>query len=146
MSDDPTDKTRLDFGVTGDGLHIPFHMQGTTVYFNSRVPMPWEYEQCRIIELTVDKPWNPAEVNISAAASSALTMEQVKYQNICAMDRIPRCANEGDEQCSCRSDLSVFEPASLFSGWSLRCTWRLQVAKTRKYDLHLSERRIDTPR
>ncbi len=113
MSDDPTDKTRLDFGVTGDGFHtIPFHMQGTTVYFNSRVPTPWEYEHCRIIELTVDMPWNPAEVNISAAASSALTMEQVRYQNICAMDRIPRCANDGDEQCPCRSDLSVFEPAS----------------------------------
>lgn len=37
VSDDPTDKTR-DFGVTGDGFHIPFKMQGTTVYFESRCP------------------------------------------------------------------------------------------------------------
>ena len=74
VSDDPTDKTR-DFGITGDGFHIPFQMKGTTVYFESHVPTPWEYEHCQIIELPVDTPWNPGEVTISAAASSNLTME-----------------------------------------------------------------------
>jgi hypothetical protein len=58
VSDDPTDKTR-EFGITGDGFHIPFTMQGTTIYFDSRVPTAWEYENCRIVELTTDTPWNP---------------------------------------------------------------------------------------
>ena len=109
VSDDPTDKTR-DFGVTGDGFHIPFKMQGTTVYFDSRCPTMWEYENCRIIELTVDMPWNPGEVNISATASHKLTMEQVTYRNVCALDRIPRRAEPCDDRCACESDLSIMEP------------------------------------
>jgi hypothetical protein len=109
VSDDPTDKTR-NFGITGDGFHIPFTMQGTTVYFDSRVPTVWEYEHCRIIELTADTPWNPGEVNISAVASNNLSMEQVTYRNVCAMERIPRCES-CEERCNCGSDLSAFEPA-----------------------------------
>jgi hypothetical protein len=111
VSDDPMDKTRT-FGVTGDGFHIPFSMQGTTVYFESHVPTKWEYENCRIIELTVDTPWNPGEVNISATASNKLTMEQVMYQNVCALDRIPRCAEPCTDRCACVSDLSILEPES----------------------------------
>ena len=111
VSDDPTDKTRH-FGITGDDFSIPFTMHGTTVYFDSHVPTAWEYENCRIIDLTIDMPWNPGEVNISAtAASNELTIEQVTYRHICALERIPRCASCG-EQCSCGSDLAVLDPAS----------------------------------
>ncbi|KAI2502107.1 hypothetical protein MHU86_12337 [Fragilaria crotonensis] len=40
VSDDPTDNTRP-FGISTDELHIPFHMDGTTVYFETRVPTTW---------------------------------------------------------------------------------------------------------
>ena len=113
VSDDPTDKTR-DFGITGADFHIPFLMRGTTVYFTTRVPTAWESANCRIFDLTVDTPWNPGEVNISAH-SSKLTIEQVTYRNVCALDRIPRCDHscEGhDGPCQCWSDVSVFQPAS----------------------------------
>ena len=45
-------------------------MKGTIVYVESRVPTAWEYENCRIVELTVDTLWNPGEVNICASAST----------------------------------------------------------------------------
>ena len=109
VSDDPTDKAR-DFGIAGEEFHIPFTMQGTTVYFDSRVPTTWEYENCRILELTVDTPWNPGVENISSAASNKITMEQVTYRNVCALDRITRCVETCDDRCSCTSDLSLLEP------------------------------------
>jgi hypothetical protein len=93
VSDDPTDKTRA-FGITGGvDFHVAFQILGTTVYFETRVPTSWEYENCRLLELTCDTPWNPGEVNISAASATSpkLTIEQVTYQNVCALDRIPRC-------------------------------------------------------
>ena len=113
VSDDPTDKTR-DFGITGDTFHIPFDMQGTTVFFDSRVPTAWEYEHCRIVEMTIDTPWNPGEVNISTINNTSnLTMEQLTYRNVCTLERIPRCDNQCDGRCSCGSDLAVFDTGSL---------------------------------
>ena len=64
FSDDPTDTTR-DFGILGDDFSVPFQMSGTIVFFESRVPTPWEYNNCRTFELTLDTPWNPGEVNIA---------------------------------------------------------------------------------
>ena len=37
VSDDPTDNMRP-FGISGSDVHIPFRMDGTTVYFETRVP------------------------------------------------------------------------------------------------------------
>ena len=113
VSDDPTDKTRA-FGITGVDFHVAFKIQGTTVYFETRVPTSWEYENCRFLELTCDTPWNPGEVNISTASATSqkLTIEQVTYRNVCALDRIPRCGCErpGNEtNCQCGSDLSAFD-------------------------------------
>jgi hypothetical protein len=117
VSDNPFDKTRC-FGITADGFHFPFTMQGTTVHFDSRVPTAWEYDFCQLVKLTVDTPWNPGEGNISAtAASTKLTFVQVTYQNVCALDRIPRCDESCGEQCNCGLDLSVLEGVSC-----VRCT------------------------
>ena len=112
LSDDPTDKTR-DFGINGVDFQIPFEMKGTTVFFETRVPTAWEYENCRIVELTVDTPWNPGEVNISNVHASNLTMEQLTYRNVCALERISRCEQQCDGKCQCGSDLSIYDSASL---------------------------------
>ena len=64
VSDDPTDRTRA-FGITGDDIHIPFLMQGTTVYFESHVPTAWEFDNRRTLALTIDAPWNPGKINMS---------------------------------------------------------------------------------
>jgi hypothetical protein len=82
LSDNPTDKTR-DFWITGADFQIPFEMKGTTIFFQTRVPTSSEYENCCIVELTVDTPWNPGEVNISNVHASNLTMEQLTYRNVC---------------------------------------------------------------
>lgn len=98
VPDNPTDKTRT-FGITGDDYQIPFTMQGRTVYSDSYVPMAWEHESYLVvIELMVDTPRNPGEVNKSSATASAkLTIEEVTFSNVCALDtRIPR---RGDESC-----------------------------------------------
>jgi hypothetical protein len=51
VSDDPTDTTRP-FGIsTGEGLvFVPNKMEGTTVYFETRVPTDWEHENCKSIQ------------------------------------------------------------------------------------------------
>ena len=112
VSDDPTDNTR-DFGITGDNFSIPFQMKGTTVYFEARVPTTWENENRCAIALTLDTPWNPGEVNISAATSSPLSIEQVTYEKVCALERIPRCPLLCDGDCQCGSHISLTDPASL---------------------------------
>ena len=112
VSDDPTDKTR-EFGISGADFHIPFTMQGTTVFFDTRVPTAWEYDNCRIVEMTTDAPWNPGEVTISNVNTANLNMEQLTYRSVCALESIPRCDDRCEGQCSCGTDLSVFETGSL---------------------------------
>ena len=111
VSDDPTDKTR-DFGIVGDDFIIPFEIKGTTVFFKSRSPTRWEMANCRTVELTVDAPWNPADVNIAMiAASSTLvpSIEVSEYRKICAMEGMPSTDVEIEDV----SDLSVFDPPSM---------------------------------
>jgi hypothetical protein len=113
VSDDPTDKARH-IGVLGDDFFVPFRMQGTTVFFESRAPTKWEYANCRIVKLTVDTPWNPGDVNIALLTSHDYhTLEQQTHQILCAMERIPRCINRCVTGCECGSDLSVFDPVSM---------------------------------
>jgi hypothetical protein len=70
VSDDPTDQTR-EFGIVGDDFRVPFKMSGTIILFKSRVPTLWEMENCRIIELTADVPWNPTKANIAGRSGYA---------------------------------------------------------------------------
>lgn len=107
VSDDPTDKSR-EFGIVGDDFSVPFEMSGTTVLFKSHVPTQWEMENCRIIELTADTPWNPSEVTIANVNAAKLeTLEEVTYRTICAMGNIPRLTPDDHADCS---DLSPYEP------------------------------------
>jgi hypothetical protein len=66
ICDDITDKDRQ-FGIEiDDNTLIPFTMEGTTVYFETRVPTEWEMENCRIHVMTDDSPWDPSKVQISS--------------------------------------------------------------------------------
>jgi hypothetical protein len=66
ICDDITDKSRP-FGIElDDNINIPFMMEGTVIYFNTRVPTEWEMENCRIQMMTDDTPWDPSRVEISA--------------------------------------------------------------------------------
>ena len=78
--DDPTDKNR-EFGITGEDFVVPFDILGMTVFFKSRAPTRWEMENCRLVELTCDSPWNPTDVNIAAttiAKPSSLTAIEIR--------------------------------------------------------------------
>ena len=44
---------------------MPFIMDGTMVYFDSRVPTAWEIENCKNIQMTDDSAWDPATVTIA---------------------------------------------------------------------------------
>ena len=134
VSDDPTDKTR-DFGILGNDFFLPFQMVGTTVFFESRVPTTWEYANCRIVELTIDAPWNPGEVNIALLSShDEHTLEAQTYRSLCAMDRIPRCINQCTTECECGSDLSVFDSASM----TRRMISSVQIATSHRDDSSIS--------
>jgi len=45
-----------------DDVRLPFHTDGSTVYFESKYPTDDELETCPHITLTSDTEWNPSEV------------------------------------------------------------------------------------
>ena len=114
VSDDPTDKTR-DFGITGEDFSIPFEISGTVVFFKSRAPTRWEMENCRTVEMTVDSPWNPNEVNIAAATSTVRSdlpaYEVAEYRKVCALEGIKRSENHVNEE----SDMAVYDQTAMVS-------------------------------
>lgn len=48
-------------------------MKGTNVYFESRVPSKWEMQNCRIVTMTDDAPWDPANITIAAVSPADVT-------------------------------------------------------------------------
>ncbi len=128
VSDDPTDKTR-DFDIVGDDFYIPFDMSGTTVLFTSRVPTQWEMENSRIVELTLDVPWNPSQVTIASVTPLANeTLEVATHRTVFALDNVPRF---DDVDCTCYySDLSVYEPTRMLQ----RMVSSVQVATAHRND------------
>ena len=70
VRDDPTQGAREGFGFWADGLHIPFEIQGTTVYFESRAPDQQEVETLPSVTITRQELWDPQHVNISSPGDS----------------------------------------------------------------------------
>ena len=106
VSDDPTNRDRL-FGIDGDDFSVPFQMEGTTVFFESRVPSKWEIENCPVIELTMDVPWNPSEVYINSVNTNA-TMEDTTMREIHAMETGNKYRPQSECEChACTSDIAV---------------------------------------
>ena len=114
VSDDPTDHDQP-FGISGNDFTIPFELSGTTIFFSSRVPTKWELENCRVVEMTLDSPWNPAEVQIRRVGVLPTTdTEQTTMREICAHKNKMICKN--GKQCDCcNSDLSVHEDAAMIT-------------------------------
>ena len=138
VSDDPTDKTR-DFGIVGDHCYIPFEMSGTTVLFKSRVPTQWEMENCRMVVLTLDVPWNPSQVTIASVAPlSDETLEMRTYRTVCALVNVPRC---DEDDCACYSDSLRMNRLACYDVWYLPCMLPLPIV--RNLQLHMLELKTD---
>ena len=95
VSDDPTDTARP-FGITGQDFFVPFKMDGTTVYFDTRAPTAWEMENCKTVEVTDSTLWNPGSVTI-ASLNSDDSIENITYRKICAMQGKMCECNESDD-------------------------------------------------
>jgi hypothetical protein len=61
--DDPFSNSQLGPGIKGNETFIPFHTMGTTVHFDTHVPMDWETCNLPIIMLTGEE-WDPANVRL----------------------------------------------------------------------------------
>jgi hypothetical protein len=112
VSDDPTDTTRP-FGIsTGEGLFVPFQMEGTTVYFETRVPTGWELENCKSIQVTDSTVWNPSNVTIAGVSSDPdlPMMEIATRRSLFAL----RATNTDTSEESC-NDLAPYNELTLLS-------------------------------
>lgn len=110
VSDDPTDKTRP-FGISlDDDNHVPFKMEGTTVYFESRAPTEWELENCKVIEVTDDTVWDPSAVTISSlitdTSANIPLIEMATRREIMSMNVKPQPNVDGYDDYS---DLTQFD-------------------------------------
>jgi hypothetical protein len=65
VSDDPFDNTRK-LGISHDKLFIPFSTDGTTVYFDTRVPTYQEMNECTRVVMTGDTEWDPSSVRLAS--------------------------------------------------------------------------------
>jgi hypothetical protein len=74
LCDDVTDQNRF-FGISTEDVNIPFQMQGTNVFFETRVPSIWEMENCRVIVMTDDTEWDPINVSIAQVTTQEATFD-----------------------------------------------------------------------
>ena len=65
VRDDPTRQEDEGFGIVAEGLHIPFEMRGTTIFFESRAPTSHEIETLPAITLTRQEVWDPRSVDLA---------------------------------------------------------------------------------
>ena len=61
VQDDYT-RSDADFGITLEDLFVPFAMQGTITYFETRAPSPEELDNLPQFVFTSDAPWNPKDI------------------------------------------------------------------------------------
>jgi hypothetical protein len=79
VCDDVTDKERL-FGIQLDeDLLIPFKMDGTVIYFDTRAPSKLEMDNFRIYAMTDDTSWDPSNVKIGK-------IKQISREAMCMME------------------------------------------------------------
>ena len=111
LSDDPTDNNRI-FGISGTDLEIPFEITGTTVLFVSHSPSQWELDNCRVVELTLDSPWNPQEVFIRGLSTKGTNVEATTMRQIHAVDVKlgTHCSCE-----KCNSEFDVYDDGHMIS-------------------------------
>jgi hypothetical protein len=102
------------FGIAGTDVAIPFEISGTTVFFISRAPSKWEIENCRVIEMTLDSPWNPAEVYIRSLGATRGTMEEITMREICTM-QTQVASGKPCDCCELSNDLALYDESHMVS-------------------------------
>ena len=111
VSDDPTDKARP-FGISLDEeRNVPFKMDGTTVYFETRAPTEWELENCKVIQVTDETVWDPSTVTISSIVTGVTDVpliETITRRQIMSMNTKPNDNSIQDDY----SDLTSFDEAA----------------------------------
>ena len=80
VRDDPTRVKEDGFGLTAASIHIPFNVDGTTVYFESRTPTDQEMASLPHVPITREETWNPKEVDLmSVMAITSQPQEHTRY-------------------------------------------------------------------
>jgi hypothetical protein len=113
VSEDPTDRNRM-FGIAGTDVAIPFEISGTTVFFISRAPSKWEIENCSVIEMTLDSPWNPAEVYIRSLGATRGTIKETTMREICTM-QTQVASGKPCDCCELSNDLALYDESHMVS-------------------------------
>ncbi len=105
VSDDPTDSTRV-FGATLDDTVIPFKMDGTVVYFKSRMPSRYELDNCKTVIMTDGNVWDPtnvrsASVSVMSGVTNLPIVETSERLRISCMGvKTAKTANSEDQDCN----------------------------------------------
>lgn len=84
VCDDPYDRYRQ-LGIDTMDVHIPFELEGNTVYFSSRVPSQYELENSPYIILTEDTEWDPKTVDLTDPRPKEIG--QVTISETCSAER-----------------------------------------------------------
>jgi hypothetical protein len=84
VCDDPYDQYRY-LGIDMGDIHIPFQADGSTIYFNSRVPTKEELETCPYLTLTDDEDWDLTSTNLTDHAPK-LIQSATNIGNTCLFD------------------------------------------------------------
>ena len=82
VSDDPFDSTRV-LGIKHEDAFIPFRTDGTTIYFDTRVPTKEERAECSWLIMTGDTEWDPSSVPLQAIQ----TKEEEEFRAISEIAR-----------------------------------------------------------
>ena len=69
VSDNPFDESK-DLGISADKTFIPFGADGTTIFFETRVPTLQEINECQHIVMTADHEWDPSAVRLAAVRTT----------------------------------------------------------------------------
>jgi hypothetical protein len=83
VCNDPFDRHRELGIIQLESAFIPFETEGSTVYFNSRVPSNNELNDLARIELTSDSAWDPYSVDLSDPRPK----EEENYMHVYRMTR-----------------------------------------------------------
>ena len=122
VCDDPTDKNRH-FGITYDDEHtIPFQMEGTTVYFETRAPTTWELQNCKVITVTDENVWDTSTVTISRLITNKSDVPMVEL--MAKREIMPMTAHTSERDDGEFSDLTPFDEAKFIQ----RMVGSVQVA------------------
>jgi hypothetical protein len=80
VCDYPYDRYRT-IGIDTGEYHIPFKMDGNTLFFEPRVPTEEELENCPYIILTDDWEWDPTNVDLTDPRPKEIAMAKTGHKS-----------------------------------------------------------------